>query len=108
MTLRTTQPLSSLTVELRVALTGGVRTTGSWRSLPVEDFTASAQEEGGFLVYRWTLKPGRTVPAGTHMFAGQYNHAEGERDAGGDYFTAHAARTTGRAVSVGDGFTVDR
>lgn len=105
-TLRTTQPLSSLTVELRVALTGGVRTTGSWRSLPVEDFAASTRETGGFLVYRWTLKPGRTVPAGTHMFAGQYNHAEGERDASGDYFTAVAARTTGRAVSVGDGFTV--
>lgn len=104
-TLRTTQPLSSLTVELRIAQTGGVDTTGSWRSLPEQDFTASAQEKGRFLVYRWTLKPGRTVPVGTHMFAGQYNHAEGDRGADGDYFTASAARTTGQQVSVGDDFT---
>ncbi|MFD7945264.1 hypothetical protein [Streptomyces sp. NPDC059744] len=104
-TLRTTQPLSSLTVELRIAQTGGVGTTGSWRSLPEQDFTASAQEMGGFLVYRWTLRPGRTVPVGTHMFAGQYNHAEGDRGADGDYFTASAARTTGQRVSVGDDFT---
>ncbi|MGW9130976.1 hypothetical protein [Streptomyces sp. NPDC055681] len=106
-TLRTTQPLSSLTVELRIARTGGVNTTGSWRSLPERDFTVSAQEKGGFLVYRWTLKPGRTVPVGTHMFAGQYNHAEGDRRADGDYFTANAARSTGQRVSVGDDFTSD-
>ncbi|MGW3689238.1 hypothetical protein [Streptomyces sp. NPDC005125] len=106
-TLRTTQPLSSLTVELRIAQTGGVNTTGSWRSLPEQDFTVSVQEEGGFLVYRWTLKPGRTVPVGTHTFAGQYNHAEGDRSADGDYFTANAARSTGQQVSVGDNFTSD-
>ncbi|MFF1833230.1 hypothetical protein ACFVXE_03270 [Streptomyces sp. NPDC058231] len=106
-TLRTTQPLSSLTVELRIAQTGGVNTTGSWRSLPEQDFTASAQERSGFLVYRWTLKPGRTVPIGTHMFAGQYNHAEGVRGADGDYITASAARTSGQQVSVGDDFTPD-
>ncbi|MGY4905212.1 hypothetical protein [Streptomyces sp. 900116325] len=106
-TLRTTEPLSSLTVELRIVQTGGVNTTGSWRSLPEQDFTASAQEKDGFLVYRWTLKPGRTVPVGTHMFAGQYNHAEGDRGADGDYFTASAARATGQQVSVGDDFTSD-
>ncbi|MFG2623436.1 hypothetical protein [Streptomyces sp. NPDC048473] len=103
-TLKTRQPLSALTVELRIALTGGVNTTGSWRSLPEEDFTASAKEKGGFLVYRWTLKPGRTVPAGTHTFAGQYNHAEGDRDASGDDVTARAVRTTGQQAAVGDDF----
>ncbi|WP_406098181.1 hypothetical protein [Streptomyces sp. NBC_01013] len=103
-TLRTAEPLSSLTVELRIALTGGVNSTGSWRSLPAEDFTVSVTEDGGYLVYRWALRAGRTVPAGTHMFAGQYNHAEGARDAAGDYLTAHAVRTTGERASVGDYF----
>ncbi|MFG2403162.1 hypothetical protein ACGFR8_02290 [Streptomyces brevispora] len=103
-TLRTTEPLSSLAVELRIALTGGVTSTGSWRSLPERDFTVSVSEDGGFLVYRWALKPGRTVPAGTHTFAGQYNHAEGERDASGDYLTAHAVRASGQRASVGDRF----
>ncbi|MEK8142582.1 hypothetical protein NKH18_10435 [Streptomyces sp. M10(2022)] len=61
-TFKARQPLAALTVELRIALTGEVVTTGSWRSLPEEDFVASAQEEGGFLVYRWSMKPGRTAP----------------------------------------------
>ncbi|MFB6778190.1 hypothetical protein ACFCX0_12315 [Streptomyces sp. NPDC056352] len=103
-TLQTRQPLSGLTVELRIALTGGVNTTGSWRSLPEQDFVASAQEKGDFLVYRWTLKPGRTVPVGTHTFAGQYNHAEGDRDTRGDDVTARAVRTTGQPASVRDDF----
>lgn len=106
-TLRTTQPLSSFTVELRVALNGGVNTTGSWRSLPEEDFVASAQEEDGFLVYRWTLKPGRNVQAGTYTFAGQYNHVEGARTAGRDDYTVRA-RAAGGQASVGGGFTDGR
>ncbi|MFG2601421.1 hypothetical protein [Streptomyces sp. NPDC048462] len=107
-TLRTGEPLSSLTVELRIALTGGVAGTGSWRSLPERDFAVSATEDGGFLVYRWTLRAGRTVPAGTHTFAGQYNHAEGARDASGDYLTAHAVRASGQRASVRASFGRDR
>jgi hypothetical protein len=51
-------------------------------------------------VYRWTLKPGRTVPAGKHVFAGQYNHAEGARDAGGDTYRAEARTGTPGAKSA--------
>ncbi|MGW2593084.1 hypothetical protein ACWCXC_22840 [Streptomyces sp. NPDC001515] len=107
-TVRTAEPLTSLTVELRIALTGGVNTTGSWRSLPEDDFTVSATEDGGFLVFRWTLRPGRTAPEGTHTFAGQYNHAEGARDASGDYVTVRAVRASGERVSVGDRFAPAR
>ncbi|GAA2989760.1 hypothetical protein [Streptomyces fulvorobeus] len=103
-TVRTAAPLPALTVELRIAQTGGVNSTGAWRSLPVEDFAASVREEGGFLVYRWTLKPGRTAPAGTHTFAGQYNHAEGARDFRGDDYTARAGALGGQAA-VGGAFT---
>lgn len=106
-TVRTSRPLSALTVELRIALNGGVATTGSWRSLPEQDFAVSAREEDGFLVYRWTLEPGRSVPTGTHTFAGQYNHAEGTRDAGRDDYTARARTATG-PVAVGGGFGATR
>ncbi|MFE4216375.1 hypothetical protein [Streptomyces sp. NPDC056844] len=104
-TVKTSQPLSTLTVELRIALNGGVNTTGSWRSLPEEDFVASVREDDGFLVYRWTLKPGRSVPVGTHSFAGQYNHAEGTRDTGRDDYTARGRAAADGTVSVGGGFT---
>ncbi|MFE9727764.1 hypothetical protein ACFYQ5_30410 [Streptomyces sp. NPDC005794] len=103
-TIKTDRPLSSLTVELRIALNGGVSTTGAWRSLPERDFAASAREEDGFLVYRWALKPGRSVPTGTHTFAGQYNHTSGARDTGRDDYTARAG-TAGEQTSVGGVFT---
>lgn len=102
LTFKTGEPLTKLAVELRVAQTGGVTDTGNWRSLPADDFTVSVREEGGELVYRWTLKAGRTVPAGEHVFAGQYNHAEGGRDAGEDTYAAEATASDGKAAVRGD------
>ncbi|MFA3874621.1 hypothetical protein ABS735_13165 [Streptomyces sp. MMCC 100] len=102
-TLETSAPLTALTVELRVAQTGSVTSTGAWRSLPEEDFTFAVDERDGFLRYRWRLKPGRTVPAGEWVFAGQYNHERGGRDAGGDRYSATATAASGR-VSVEGGF----
>jgi hypothetical protein len=94
-TLTTREPLTALVLEVRIAQTGGVRETGSWRTRPAADFTVATREEGGALVYRWTLKEGRTVPAGRHVFAAQYDHAVGARDAGGDTYTATAAAAGG-------------
>ncbi|MFJ2443503.1 hypothetical protein ACIOWG_24285 [Streptomyces sp. NPDC087658] len=103
-TLTTERPLTSLTVELRVAQTGGVRATGSWHSLPEEDFTTTVRPaDDGTLVYRWTLKDGVTVPAGEHVFAGRYDHGEGGRDAGDDRYRATAAGS-GRTAEVGGDF----
>ncbi|MET9608105.1 hypothetical protein ABZZ17_24060 [Streptomyces sp. NPDC006512] len=97
-TLKTRQPLTALTVELRVAQTGGVKSSGSWQTLPGADFTFSVHEQSGTLVYRWELKAGRTVPAGTHVFAGQYDHTTSGRNAVADRYeaTAGAARSTFR------------
>ncbi|MFJ6065953.1 hypothetical protein ACIQHU_23290 [Streptomyces tendae] len=103
-TLGTSTPLTSLTVELRVAQTGSVTSTGAWRSLPEDDFTFTLDERDGFLVYRWTLKEGRTVPAGEWMFAGQYNHERGGRDAGGDRYSAAATAASG-SLAVRGGLT---
>ncbi|GAA1368562.1 hypothetical protein [Streptomyces beijiangensis] len=102
-TFKNRAPLSALTVELRVAQTGGVNDTGNWRDLPSEDFTVSVREDGGCLVYRWTLKDGRTVPVGQHVFAGQYNHAEGGRDAKRDSYTVRGT-TSGKPSVVHGGF----
>ncbi|MFI7395826.1 hypothetical protein [Streptomyces tendae] len=103
-TLGTSTPLSALTVELRVAQTGSVTSTGAWRSLPEDDFAFTLDERDGFLVYRWTLRQGRTVPAGEWMFAGQYNHRRGGRDAGGDRYSAAATAASG-PLTVRGGFT---
>ncbi|MGA5823661.1 hypothetical protein ACPC54_38075 [Kitasatospora sp. NPDC094028] len=107
LTLRTAQPLTALTVELRIAQTGDVRDTGNWRTLPADDFTVTVQETGGALVYRWVLKPGRTVPAGQHEFAGQYNHATGMRASANDGYRVDA-QSAGGTVSVWGGFPPGR
>ncbi|MEU6882140.1 hypothetical protein [Streptomyces sp. NPDC046712] len=98
-------PLTSLVVELRIARTGGIASTGHWRTRPAEDFTVSVREESTALVYHWTLKPGRTVPPGSHVFAGQYNHAEGARDATGDAYTITATDLADEQSTVRGDFT---
>ncbi|GAA3399067.1 hypothetical protein [Streptomyces roseoviridis] len=104
LTLTVPAPLTALTVELRVAQTGGVASTGHWRTLPPEDFTVSVREADGALVYRWTLKAGRTAPAGRHVFAAQYDHAEGERAAESDTYTVTATDASGRRATAHGGF----
>lgn len=105
--LKATQPLTSLTVELRIAQTGEVRDTGNWRTLPSDDFTVTVQETGGALLYRWVLKPGRTVPAGQHEFAAQYNHATGVRSGARDNYRVEAQSSSGPAAVWG-GFAPGR
>jgi hypothetical protein len=102
-TIKTSEQLTTLTVQLKVKQTGGVSTTGAWRSPPEQDFDLTVGEQDGFLVYTWVLKEGRTVPKGEWVFAGQYNHARGGRDAKDD---AYAIRATadGQQRAVGGDF----
>ncbi|MTE18478.1 hypothetical protein F0L17_04910 [Streptomyces sp. TRM43335] len=100
--LRATEPMTSLSVELRVARTGGVHPTGHWCTLPADDFEVTVGSEGGALVYRWVLREGRTVPAGEHRFAGQYHHAEGRRDTAGDTYAASGDGPAGPVSVRGD------
>ncbi|MGR8007364.1 hypothetical protein [Streptomyces hypolithicus] len=86
----------------RVAQTGGVETTGTWQSLPDADFALTVREQDGVLVYRWTLKSGRKVPAGEHVFAGQHNHATDGRDANDDTYEARARTADGAFTVRGD------
>ncbi|MET8980246.1 hypothetical protein ABZX85_32050 [Streptomyces sp. NPDC004539] len=98
-TLKTSKQLSALTVRLKVAQTGGVSNAGAWRSLPEDDFTFTVGERDGFLVYTWVLKEGRIVYPGEWVFAGQYDHDRGGRDAGGDtYAVTGTAEGAGRSV----------
>ncbi|MGW1915748.1 hypothetical protein ACWCQS_34775 [Streptomyces sp. NPDC002076] len=105
--LKTTQPLTSLTVEMRIVRTGGAKITGTWQTLPSADFTVTTQEAGGTLVYRWVLKPGLTVPAGSYEFAAQFNNGTGVRSAAGDGYRVDA-QGSGGSASVRGGFVPTR
>lgn len=101
-TLKTSTRLTALTVRLRIAQTGEVSSAGAWRSLPEDDFHLTVDEEDGFLVYTWTLKEGRTVPPGEWMFAAQYDHRRGGRDAGSDSYTVTATAGSEQLTVSGD------
>jgi cytoskeletal protein RodZ len=103
LTIDVAQPLTTLTVEIRIAQTGGVQHTGEWRTEPADDFTVTVAPADGFLVYRWTLKPGRTVPALREVFAAQYNHSTGKRDASKDTFRLETT-VAGHTFVVGGSF----
>ncbi|MHC3468488.1 hypothetical protein ACYF6T_07220 [Streptomyces sp. 7R007] len=105
-TLKTSEQLTSLTVQLKIAETGGVSSTGAWRSLPEQDFDLTVGERDGFLVYTWALKAGRTVAKGEWVFAGQYNHERGGRDAKGDRYTI-TGTADGEQRAVGGDFAAD-
>ncbi|WP_328746153.1 hypothetical protein OHT57_12010 [Streptomyces sp. NBC_00285] len=102
-TFKTSEQLTTLTVQLKIAETGGVTDTGAWRSPPESDFTLTVAEKDGFLVYTWVLKDGRTVPKGEWVFAGQYNHQRGGRDAKDDSYTVTATAKSGD-LAVKGGF----
>ncbi|MCO6009000.1 hypothetical protein NE236_28905 [Actinoallomurus purpureus] len=94
------RPLSTLQVTVRVARTQGVRSAGSWSSLPGDAFAVTVGDERGALVYRWALRPGRSVPPGSYVFAAQYTRAPGGRDAHRDTYTVTASEGTGRPLTA--------
>jgi hypothetical protein len=98
-----TQPLTKLTVQVHIAQTGGVQSSGQWQTAPADDFTVTVQETNGEVVYRWDLKPGRTVPAAQQIFAVQYNHTRGARDGKADRYTV-TATAAGHDHAVWGGF----
>jgi hypothetical protein len=98
-TIKTSEQLTALTVELKVVDTGGVNSTGAWRSAPENDFELTVAKRDGFLIYTWVLKDGREVPPGDWVFAGQYNHARGGRDAKNDSYTV-TAEAAGKQLAV--------
>ncbi|WP_055525015.1 hypothetical protein [Streptomyces graminilatus] len=102
--IKTSVQLTALTVELKVADTGSVVSTGAWRALPEEDYDLTTVKRDGFLVYTWVLKAGRAVPPGEWVFAGQYNHTRGVRDAKDDTYSV-TAEAAGKQFAVQGGFT---
>jgi hypothetical protein len=94
-TVTTTEAVSALVVEVRVARTEGVAKTGHWSSIPEAQVTETVDTSVGDLLYRFTLNAGTTLAPGTYTFAAQFNHAAGARSTAGDTYTAV---TTGASV----------
>jgi hypothetical protein len=87
-TITTTEEITALDLAISVARTDGVRSTGSWSTVPGEMITLTVTVRKDVLIYRFTLEPGGRLAAGDYTFAGQYEHADGKRDAGADRYGA--------------------
>jgi len=90
-TLKNTAEITALDVTIRVALTDGVRVTGSWSSIPDDKMDKDVQEQSGWVYYRFRLKAGATLAPGSYQFAAQFNHATNGRDPGRDAYLASAS-----------------
>ncbi|GAB2584756.1 hypothetical protein GCM10027168_16920 [Streptomyces capparidis] len=101
LTVTATEQLTALTVDVRLAQTGGVEATGQWSSLSADDFHVTTRREGEAVVLRWTLKPGRTVPAGTHTFTVQYTYGTDSRAPGEDSYSVQGKATKGTVRTSG-------
>ncbi|WP_042402885.1 hypothetical protein [Streptacidiphilus carbonis] len=89
-TLKNHYTVTALDVTVTLADTPGLSSTGVWSSVPAADLDMTVTHRDGTLVYEFRLKPGATLAPGTYVFAGQYNHAAGGRDAGQDTYRATA------------------
>ncbi|WP_031520900.1 hypothetical protein [Streptomyces sp. NRRL F-5123] len=96
------KPITSLTVELRIARVNGETYSASWTD--ATQVSVKVTTEADYIVYRWTLAAGQTLPADTYSFAGQFTHDPGQGGTDGDRYTATAGYATGGSVTVGGGF----
>ncbi|AZQ39363.1 hypothetical protein EJ357_42960 [Streptomyces cyaneochromogenes] len=91
-TVKSTKPLTSLKVVVKIIQTGGVSSTGTWSSLG-DKMQVATGGNSGELDYVVTLKSGNTLEPGTYVFKFQYNHDQGRRDAGGDRYNVTGVST---------------
>jgi hypothetical protein len=99
-TLRTTETLTALKVTVRVAGTPGLTARGGTKSVPGASVTTGVTNQGGALLYTFTLAPADEVAPGTYTFTAKYTHDAGGRDAGGDTYEAVATTAGGRSLDV--------
>ncbi|GAA0488298.1 hypothetical protein Ade02nite_81440 [Paractinoplanes deccanensis] len=91
-TLKAGTDLTSLDLVMRVSPAAGLTSAGV-TSPDGERISASVSRSGDALLYRFTLAPGATLPAGTYVFTARYGGAIEGRDAGEDTYEAFADTT---------------
>lgn len=91
-TVKSTKPLTSLKVVVRIIQTGGVSSTGAWSSLG-DKVTVGQNAASGQVGHVITLKPAVTLDPGTYVLKVQYNHDQGNRDAARDLYSVTAVAT---------------
>jgi hypothetical protein len=87
-TLKSTRKITALDVTVEVALTPGVAETGRWSTVANELLAVSSSRTSKMLVFRFTLRPGKTLAPGEYTFAAQFNHTVGKHSPAEDSYEA--------------------
>lgn len=103
-TVTTTETVTALVVEIRIARTDGVAKTGHWSSLPEDRTTSEVDTSAEALLYRFTLKPGNALAPGTYTFAAQFDHAADARSLAGDTYAVTTTSAASADAAVTGGF----
>ncbi|MEV6599756.1 hypothetical protein AB0M36_23280 [Actinoplanes sp. NPDC051346] len=104
-TLKLGEPVTALTVTVRVRRTPGFSDRGAVHDVTTARVDSQIIQETDALTYRFTLAPGATLGKGTHVFTARYGHEAGGRNAGDDAYRATATTADGEKLTVyGDFF----
>jgi hypothetical protein len=90
-TIKAGADLTALDLTIRVVLTPGLADQGATHDVTNGGVTATVERQSGALLYRFVLREGTTLPAGTYRFTARYGYAGGSRDAGDDTYEAYAS-----------------
>lgn len=99
-TVRTSVPLRTLQIEVRIARTAGVQHTGDWTTLNPAELDEEVVDSDSEIVYRFTLRQGAVVQPGEYQFSVQFHHAQGDRDVSQDRYTVSASGQDNTAGSA--------
>ncbi|MEJ3745138.1 hypothetical protein WEI85_17810 [Actinomycetes bacterium KLBMP 9797] len=89
-TLKAQVDLTALDLTIRVALTPGLADQGTTHALTSRDIIVTVERRSDALLYRFVLREGVRLPAGTYQFTARYGYEGQRRDAGDDTYEAYA------------------
>jgi hypothetical protein len=95
-TLKAGADLTELDLTIRVSPASGLTSAGF--ETPGDTVTATVTTEAGALLYRFVLKTGATMPAGTYTFTAKYT--ADERNAADDTYEAYATSVERKRIHV--------
>ncbi|MFC3386763.1 hypothetical protein ACFOHP_33135, partial [Couchioplanes caeruleus subsp. azureus] len=104
-TLKLDEPVTALTITVRVRRTPGFSDQGAVHDVATARIDTQVIQEPDVVTFRFTLAAGATLGRGTHVFAAKYGHEDGGRDARDDTYRATATTAGGEQLTVSGDFS---
>jgi hypothetical protein len=102
-TITTTEPVDSLTVTIKVAMTARVAEAGRYTTVPNNDVIVTVDRGANWMTYKYSLRKGAELIPGNYLFAAQYTHHSG-RGMSKDSYTINA-RAGGQQTDMSGNFS---